>query len=242
MLDWQRLNFLNILRSNSFNHFLFASFLLHILFFFIFFYVQQTCNVLEFTINKHASEAIIKVLPLTQSKIKKKVFKNQTTHKTTQKKSKKNPKTALQKDSKKKQVQTKTSEINKKKISKKIESQKELIPKDIPVTQTPTIPSEIPKTEPDEIVYVTQKEFDILRVQQNVQETIAHAWSPPMGIPEDSVYEVLITIGWDGAILEQEVIKKTGILLYDLSVQKAIDQTIFPNELQGKKLTLSFKP
>ena len=96
--------------------------------------------------------------------------------------------------------------------------------------------------EGQEILYLTKQEFDALQIQQKLQECLFDLWTPPAGIPPGALCEVLITVGWDGAILETQFLKKTEILMYDLSVQETLEQVTFPHEVWGKQITIAFKP
>ena len=96
--------------------------------------------------------------------------------------------------------------------------------------------------EGQEILYLTKQEFDALQIQQKLQECLFDLWTPPAGIPSGIFCEALVTIGWDGAILETQFLKKTDILMYDLSVQETLEQVIFPHEVWGKQITIAFKP
>ena len=96
--------------------------------------------------------------------------------------------------------------------------------------------------EGQEILYLTKQEFDALQIQQKLQECLFDLWTPPAGIPSGALCEVLITVGWDGAILETQFLKKTEILMYDLSVQETLEQVTFPHEVWGKQITIAFKP
>jgi|GEM_PF-3106579 len=96
--------------------------------------------------------------------------------------------------------------------------------------------------EGQEILYLTKQEFDGLQIQQKLKECLFDLWTPPAGIPSGVLCEVLITVGWDGAILETQFLKKTEILMYDLSVQETLEQVAFPHEVWGKQITIAFKP
>ena len=96
--------------------------------------------------------------------------------------------------------------------------------------------------EGQEILYLTKQEFDALQIQQKLQECLFDLWTPPAGIPSGALCEVLITVGWDGVILETQFLKKTEILMYDLSVQETLEQVTFPHEVWGKQITIAFKP
>jgi hypothetical protein len=96
--------------------------------------------------------------------------------------------------------------------------------------------------EGEEILYLTKQEFDALQIQQKLQECLFDVWTPPTGISSGTFCEVLITIGWDGVILETQFLKKSDILMYDLSVQETVEQVTFPHEVWGKQITITFKP
>ncbi len=93
-----------------------------------------------------------------------------------------------------------------------------------------------------DILYLTRQELDALQIQQKLQECLFDLWTPPAGIPAEALCEVLVTVGWDGAILETQFLKKTDILIYDLSVQETVEQVVFPHEVWGKQITIAFKP
>lgn len=97
-------------------------------------------------------------------------------------------------------------------------------------------------SEGQEILYLTKQEFDALHIQQKLQECLFDLWTPPAGIPSGTVCEVLVTVGWDGVILETEFLRKSDILMYDLSVQETFEQVTFPHEVWGKQITIAFKP
>lgn len=93
-----------------------------------------------------------------------------------------------------------------------------------------------------EIVYLTQQELDALQIHQKLQESIFSVWEAPIGMAAEQYCEVMVAIGWDGAVQETQFLKKTGSLVYDLSVQETVEQVIFPHEVWGKRITIAFKP
>ncbi len=96
--------------------------------------------------------------------------------------------------------------------------------------------------EGQEIVYLTQQELDALQIHQKLQESIFSVWEAPVGMAAEQYCEVMVAIGWDGAVQETQFLKKTGSLVYDLSVQETIEQVVFPHEVWGKRITIAFKP
>lgn len=95
--------------------------------------------------------------------------------------------------------------------------------------------------EGQEIMYLTQQELDALQIHQKLQESIISVWEAPIGMVAEQYCEVTVAIGWDGAVQEIQFLKKTGSLVYDLSVQETIEQVIFPHEVWGKRITIAFK-
>jgi len=96
--------------------------------------------------------------------------------------------------------------------------------------------------EGQEIVYLTKQELDALQIHQKLQESLFAVWSPPAGMPSEQYCEVSVVIGWDGTVQETKFLKKTGSLVYDLTVQEALEQVGFPHEVWGKHITIAFKP
>ena len=111
-----------------------------------------------------------------------------------------------------------------------------------PILDQATLGESAVGPEGQEILYLTKQEFDALQIQQKLQECLFDLWTPPAGIPPGALCEALITIGWDGVILETQFLKKTDILMYDLSVQETLEQVTFPHEVWGKQITIAFKP
>ena len=257
MLHWQRLNFLDVLKRNCCNRFFIVSLILHLLCCFALFFIYQDYHQrLAVSVHKSlSSAAIVKVLPLSapRSMLKNRTIgsKKNDSKKSgviAQKKSKsiKKAKNLLKKlvpqSSKKKLSKKEIKKQNLQQESQKEQSvEKETVEKKSMVPE-PIVPEPITIDEKQEIVFVTQQEFDALQLQKKLQESLFDLWTPPTGIPAQAVCEVLVTIGWDGTVLEKEITKKTGILIYDLSVQEALDGAAFPKEVWGKKITISFKP
>ncbi len=96
--------------------------------------------------------------------------------------------------------------------------------------------------EGQEFIYVTQQEFDVLQLQQKLQTCLFDRWTPPLGVPETAICQAVVSIGWDGALVEVEYLKKSSIHTYDMSVQETLDHVEFPHEVWGKRITITFKP
>lgn len=99
-----------------------------------------------------------------------------------------------------------------------------------------------PKMPVDDFVYVTQEEFESLKLGTVLQEAITNTWSPPPGIDVNVECLVKITINNEGKILETIFEKTSGIRLYDVTVERALPMIAFPVPFWGKSFTLCFKP
>ena len=96
--------------------------------------------------------------------------------------------------------------------------------------------------EGQEYLYLNKNDLEAFTIAQKLRDCLFEVWSVPLGVPLSAVCEVVITIGWDGVIFATDFVKKSGILMYDLSVQETLEQVHFPHEMWGKQITVVFKP
>ena len=92
------------------------------------------------------------------------------------------------------------------------------------------------------VQYVTHREYEALGSQQALQTAIEQVWTPPVGMQEDILCEVKLTISWDGNVLQRVITKKSDIIVYDLAVEQALDSLICPQAVWGKEIVIAFKP
>ncbi len=252
MLRWLHQRLIN---KNKLDSFLFITIFIHLfLIWLIFFGCRQSID-FSFTLNKSSSNAIVKLLPFGAVKpknnlIKQGSYKNSTAKQSNKKKHRKeSKKTAIIKEKKQKKINSKK---NKKKdvdqkdiqISAKDEA---LDHKDLNVSLVKNNINQLSDEKPaqeskEDVVYVTQKELDGLQLEQQLKEAIEQVWVSPFGIENDLMCEVLVVIGWDGAILEKKMIKLTEVYIYDSAVEEALDKLIVPQQLWGKTISIIFKP
>jgi hypothetical protein len=130
-------------------------------------------------------------------------------------------------------VETKKPEVKKiaqAEVKPKVEEKK------VKVKKEPVIEQE------ENVRYVTHKELRGLQLEKALQQAVQEVWSPPVGIEETVMSEVQVTVGWDGALIESQVIKPTDIVIYDVAVQDALDEIKFPREVWGKEIKIAFRP
>ena len=268
MLHWLRQKLIR--RDDVVARFIVVSVALHgMLIVGIFFSYAQSPD-FNFSISRSSSHAIVQLLPVGAIKpvvkkgvqLKKKLQKEGlSNHKKIKKNTAENrKKTAVLKDKNKKNKQIKkqhTKEVAKQDesipepiVEPVIEKKEEIVPEavkeesialekiDVPVVQNG---ADVPAAQ-EEILYVTQKELDVLQLQQQLKDAIEQVWTSPFGMAEDIVCEVLLVIGWDGRIVEKTLTKPTDIYIYDRAVEDALDLLTFPQQLWGKSIAIAFKP
>ncbi len=74
----------------------------------------------------------------------------------------------------------------------------------------------------------------------DLYKEISQKWSPPPGVPKETVCELLLQIDWQGAIVGIAVAKSSGVLLFDLAAQAAVDELNCPKWAWGKSIALTF--
>lgn len=233
----------------------------------LFVYAEYNSNAL-LQVRANSSEAIVKLVPFGTLPSTKSIQSSpqgllgkSLVPKTTMVK-KVGKKKAVQKKqvvAKKKQSLKKSKEVPKKngveKKVKKIEQKKETVPvkeksapepiaqkNDQPVSQDILKPILQEALVDQPIQEVTFKEFELVQLQESLQEAVARVWTPPAGMSEELMCQVSLTIGWDGILLERVIEVSSGVFVYDIAVEQALDELQMPSELWGKKLKIVFKP
>jgi hypothetical protein len=93
---------------------------------------------------------------------------------------------------------------------------------------------------PDDVVYVGQAEMDALRIQQEIQKEIEAHWKPPAGLGAERSCQIKIVVDWQGKAHALDMIKPSGLLLYDVSARNAVLAMSFPSTAFGKELVITF--
>lgn len=94
----------------------------------------------------------------------------------------------------------------------------------------------------DNTLYVTPKEFEVLQLQQQLQDAIEHVWVCPVGVDKNLLCEVEVTVDATGALLAREFIVRTGVYIYDNAVEEALEELTLPQPLWGRSIKIVFKP
>ncbi len=90
----------------------------------------------------------------------------------------------------------------------------------------------------DNVIFVGYEELDECVIGSKIQHAIIQSWTPPVGLDQGVCCEMKITISPHGAADSIEVIKTSGVLVFDMSARTALQQIEFPKEVHGKTIMI----
>ncbi|MFA6263970.1 MAG: TonB C-terminal domain-containing protein [Candidatus Babeliales bacterium] len=82
---------------------------------------------------------------------------------------------------------------------------------------------------------------DVILYQRHVQREVDRLWRPPVGVPKGTVCSVLFAVGNDGSIEQFEILKRSDVLIYDLSILRVAKSFQFDKSLWGKQFKIDFR-
>ena len=175
-----------------------------------------------------------------QKKKKEKRLKNPLKIKKKQKSQKKKKSQKLTKNKNFNKKKTKKKPPNKATPKKKQLAQQETHSKKQTSQQRPTESSATPT---NMLQHMARNKYSKkhLHYFRMIQEEVTRVWQPPVGIPKGVECTVLFSIGSDGIVKHFELIKRSNMLLYDLSITQAAQDLRFNKSLWGRQFTISFR-
>src|SRR5581483_9119041 len=84
------------------------------------------------------------------------------------------------------------------------------------------------------------KEVEMLRRNALLQQELVKQWQPPFGVPQDAACEVSFYVDRQGITKNVSFIKKSGIMMYDISARNAVLSMKMPQWTHGKTITINF--
>lgn len=124
------------------------------------------------------------------------------------------------------------------------------IPVPVPVTaqQEQACPPELQvrkheerRGEPIHLVYGDHQDEQARAYQKSIQRTISKLWQPPIGVPKGTECSLMFVVGKQGSVEKFELLQRSEILVYDLSIVRVAQQFKFHRHLWGKKFTVNFR-
>ncbi len=77
--------------------------------------------------------------------------------------------------------------------------------------------------------------------QMHIQHEIERLWSPPVGVKRGTICSISFQLDDQGVPIICEYAKRSGVLIYDLSVMRAARQCVFDKSLWGKQFKVDFR-
>lgn len=117
------------------------------------------------------------------------------------------------------------------------------IPKEMPKPVAAPAPVEAPPVEQLAMDINANKDMVLDNGMQDYQElynAIVAGWSPPPGIPTNATCTITIALDRQGIITAIEIDNSSGMLIYDLAAQAAMNEIHFPRLAWGKSITITF--
>jgi outer membrane biosynthesis protein TonB len=77
-----------------------------------------------------------------------------------------------------------------------------------------------------------------LTLQCEVQQELLRVWIPPVGVDASISCQIKVVLGADGTLTSLEIIKPSGMRLFDVSARAALQQAVWPRGVWGTTLEL----
>ena len=82
---------------------------------------------------------------------------------------------------------------------------------------------------------------DLIIYQRHVQREVDRLWRPPLGVPKGTICTVMFTIGAEGTVENFEILKRSDVVIYDLSIIRVARNFQFDKSLWGKQFKIDFR-
>jgi outer membrane biosynthesis protein TonB len=135
----------------------------------------------------------------------------------------------------------KGSEKNLAKKERKKEIKKIPVKKKEEKPEEEAITEEAPSSEQFHFNVMGDADQVFIRYQKYVQQEIENRWKPPLGVPKGTECTVLFEVSSDGAVANFEIVKRSNMLLYDLSITRVAKRFTFDKSLWGKTFKVDFR-
>ena len=80
----------------------------------------------------------------------------------------------------------------------------------------------------------------LIKFQKSIQKEVARLWKPPVGVPKGTECSVMFSLNNKGNVEDFEILNKSDILIYDLSILRVARRFKFNKFLWGKKISIDF--
>ncbi len=91
----------------------------------------------------------------------------------------------------------------------------------------------------DNVIFVGYEQFDECIIGSKIQQAIVQNWTSPVGLDHGVTCEMRITVSQEGLADSIEIIKTSGVLVFDMSARSTLQQIEFPKEIHGKTIMIT---
>lgn len=91
------------------------------------------------------------------------------------------------------------------------------------------------------IGHATEADSVLRKYQALIQQEISRQWLPPVGVPKGTECTVRFVISKHGHVKHFEILEKSNMLIYDLSITLVAKKFNFDESLWGKTFTIDFR-
>lgn len=82
---------------------------------------------------------------------------------------------------------------------------------------------------------------EMFKYQECIQQEVLRLWRPPVGVSKNTEIRAFFYVNKAGYVERFEIIKKSNVLIYDLSILRVAKKFLFDKCLWGKKFTIDFR-
>ncbi len=80
----------------------------------------------------------------------------------------------------------------------------------------------------------------LIKLQKSIQKEVERLWKPPVGVPKCTECNVMFSINKNGNVEDFEILNKSDILVYDLSILRVARRFKFDKSLWGREFSIDF--
>jgi TonB-like protein len=95
--------------------------------------------------------------------------------------------------------------------------------------------------EPEEFNFFALSDKEQAIYHKKIQRDVQRLWRPPLGVAKGTKCVVSFVVAQDGKVESFEIIKRSNMLIYDLSIQRVAMNFTFDKSLWGKKFRIDFQ-
>lgn len=90
----------------------------------------------------------------------------------------------------------------------------------------------------DNVTFVGYKDLDHVMIQETIAHVVQQYFKPPAGIDSNVSVELRVQVGDQGKVSKVDVVRSSGIVVYDSSARAAVYKSALPKEVWNKAVSI----